>query len=67
MEEKIKELHLAIVAATKSFHSVFDVFGPDDISTQKRLEYLTGLQDAFKIITGMSDVDYMISETEVNP
>ena len=67
MEEKIKELHLAIVAASKSFNSAFDAFGSGDISTQKRLEYLTGLQDAFKIITGMSDVDYMISETEVNP
>lgn len=65
MEDKIKELQLAIVAATKSFNSTFDIFGPGDISTQKRLEYLTGLQDAFKIITGMSDVDYMISEMEV--
>lgn len=67
MEEKIKELHLAIVAATKSFNSAFELFGPADISTQNRLEYLTGLRDAFKIITGMSDADYMISETEVNP
>lgn len=67
MEEKIKELHLAIVAARKSFNSAFELFGPSDISTQNRLEYLSGLRDAFKIITGMSDVDYMISETEVNP
>lgn len=61
MESKIKELYDAIQCQQALCNKYVELFGQDDHLTRSAFNVLTGMDEAFKIVAGMTPTDYFIA------
>lgn len=61
MEEIIKKLYESYEVAQNRYCETKKLFG-DDWKTTAAFHEMLGLQEAFEIVSGMTTVDYLISQ-----
>lgn len=64
MVSKVDELYFAILSKQETLSECSRLFGSGHIMTTRALHELAGMEEAFKIITGMNAVEYMIQQME---
>lgn len=63
-EKAIKELYDAIRCQQALCNRYVKLFGQDNNFTQSMFDVLTGMEEAFKIVAGMTPADYFIANPD---
>ena len=63
-EKAIKELYDAIRWQQALCNKYVRLFGQDDNITRGEFNVLTGMEEAFKIVAGMTSTDYFIANLD---
>ena len=62
--EMIEKLATMIKQAEKSFLDFYDLFGVEDLSTQRHHARMTALEDAFEAVTGVRYFEWCMKKQE---
>lgn len=64
MNDKKKELYNAILDKQTHYYNAKEAFGEEYFLTRNYFREMVGLQEAFKIVFGISHIDFFIDNVE---